>query len=61
VRGWGGFKEGKSGQRVTASTRHLQGAELRGGAAGGDWIQWWHGRAQATREEGENRWGPPVS
>jgi hypothetical protein len=57
----GGFKEGKSRRRVTASTRRLQGAELGGGAVGGGWIQRRRGRAQATREEGNDRWGPPVS
>jgi hypothetical protein len=56
-----GFKEGKSRRRVTASTQHLQGAELGSEAVGGGWIRWRHNRTQATREEGNDRWGPPVN
>jgi hypothetical protein len=56
-RGEGGFKEGKSRQRITASTRRLQGAELGSGVVEGGQNQRWHDRAQAMREEGDDRWG----
>jgi hypothetical protein len=59
--GEGDFKEGKSRRRVIASTRSLQGAELGGGAVRGTWIQRRRGRAQTTWEEGDDRWGPPIS
>jgi hypothetical protein len=57
----GSLRRGNQGGRVTASTQHLQGAELGGGAVGGDQIRRRHGQASAMREEGDDRWGPPVS
>jgi hypothetical protein len=60
-RGEGALRRGNQGGCVTASTRRLQGAEPGGGAVGGSWIQRWRSRTQAMREEGNDRWGPPVS
>jgi hypothetical protein len=57
----GGFMEGKSRWHVTASTRRLQTTELGGGTVEGGWIQRRRSRAQATWEEGNDRWGPPIS
>jgi hypothetical protein len=57
----GGFKEGKSRRRFMASTQRLQGVELGGEVVGGGWVQRPCGRVQVTWEEGDDRWGPPVS
>jgi hypothetical protein len=35
----GALRRGNQGERVMASTRRLQGAELGGGAVGGGWIR----------------------
>jgi hypothetical protein len=59
--GGGGFKEEKSRWRVTASIRHIQDAELGGGIVRGGWIWQRCGRAQATWEEGDDRWDPHLS
>jgi hypothetical protein len=44
-----------------ASTQRLQGVELGGEVVGGGWVQRPCGRVQVTWEEGDDRWGPPVS
>jgi hypothetical protein len=61
VRCGGALRRGNQGGRVTTSIWRLQGAELGGGVVGGGQIQRQHGRAQAMREEGDDRWGPPFS
>jgi hypothetical protein len=42
-RGEGALRRGNQGGGVTSSTRHLQGAELGGGAVGGGRIWQWCG------------------
>jgi hypothetical protein len=44
-----------------ASTQRLQRPELGGGVVEGGRILLRRGRAQAMWEEGNDRWGPPVS
>jgi hypothetical protein len=51
----GALRRGNQGGHVTASTRRLQGVELGSGAVRGGWIRRWHGRAQAMREEGNDK------
>jgi hypothetical protein len=57
----GALRRGNQGGRVTATTQHLRGMELGGGANRGGRIWRQRGRAQVMREEGDDRWGPPIS
>jgi hypothetical protein len=57
----GALRRGNQGGCVTAFTRHFRGTALGGGDVGGSQIQQWHSRAQSMREEGDDRWCPPVS
>jgi hypothetical protein len=57
----GALRRGNQGGRVMASTQRLQRPELGGGAVEGGRILLRRGRAQAMWEEGNDRWGPPVS
>jgi hypothetical protein len=45
VRSGGALRSRNQGRRATASTRHLQGAELGSGVVGGGRIRRWCGRA----------------
>jgi hypothetical protein len=51
-RGEGALRRGNQGGGVTSSTRHLQGAELGGGAVGGGRIWQWCGQTQVMQGGG---------